>query len=210
METCTSKEIVHKRLYNTLADEYKKRAMDTLVNKDLLKKAEWLKSITHWEKALEIWVGGGNMNKLLNQVGFQTTGIDIAEKMIKNAKEMNQGGKFIIWDYGQIQTGEKYDLIASLAFIHLFTPEEAKKLLQKMYDDLDNHGVLHLTTTKENAYSYDKYNKQDYGENLGRYRAKHTEESFLALIKSTPFKIEWLEIEKGTYGKQWMSLRARK
>lgn len=210
METRTKKETVHRHLYNALADEYKKRAVNTLTESDLIAKAQWLKAMSPWENVLEIGVGWGNMNKLLSDVGFKTTGIDIAEKMIENARALNPKGKFIVGDYAQMQTGEKYDAIAGLAFIHLFAPEEARNLLLKMYNDLADGGVLHLTTTKEDQYSYAAYNKQDYGENCHRFRAKHTPESFLNLLKSTPFKVEWLDIQDGAYGKQRMWLRARK
>ena len=75
-----------------------------------------------------------------------------------------------------------YDVIAALAFIHLFDKKEAKKILVKMYHDLAKNGIINLTTTKEDHYEYGKIVKADYGNTYVRYRAKHTPQSFVSLL----------------------------
>ena len=210
METLLQRQTHHQYLYNALADEYKKRAMNTLVHDQLIEKAQTLKSVVSGNQALEIGVGGWQMNKCLHDVGFETSGIDIADQMIENAKCLNPSGHFFVGDYLKTSMNKQYDLVAALAFIHLFEQDEAHEILLKIYHDLAQNGVLHLTTTKEDHYEYAKIAKGDYGDSYLRYRARHTPESFIWLLDGTGFVFEHIATEDGVDGKQWMSMIARK
>lgn len=200
----------HESLYDKLAIEYKQRAFDLFQKGPLASKAEWLKESVDGDNVLEIWVGGGVMSRHLAEVWFQTTGVDISKNMIQNAKEMNPGWNFIHTDYSEFQPERRFDAIVWLAFIHLFDPEEAKRLIQKMYNDLSVGWIINLTTTLGSEYSYGLTNKEDYWNELSRYRAQHTPESMEALLKWTSFVFKEIKLIPWEYDKTRMSMVARK
>ena len=75
-----TKDKCHEQVYDTLADEYKARALDLLKIWNLLPIAKRLKVLSPWDKALELWVWWWVMNRHLTDVWFKTTWIYLVEK----------------------------------------------------------------------------------------------------------------------------------
>ena len=150
------------------------------------------------------------MVQQLERKWFEVHGIDISKKMLENAAEIHPNWVFIEWPYEEYIAPISYDCIVWLAFIHLFDHSTVRKLLRKMYNDLADDWIVHLTTTLEDSYEYCIRTKKDYWTELARWRMHYTPESFVDILKESWLRLEAFTIEHSAYDKQWMSLTARK
>lgn len=203
------KNLVNENIYNALAGEYKLRDKGELCITQMQHKANILKWLCKNTKALEIWVGGGMFNRILSDYGFNTTGIDIAENMLRNLKSINPVAKIIHADFISYSFKNKFDLIVWLAFIHLFEDHEAHLILTKMKRICNKQLIVHLTTTKEGKKESWLFEKRDYDVNPVRFRTKHTPESFINLGIQSWMKLVSYEEEEWAHWKTWMSISLR-
>ena len=202
-----SKNQANELVYNELASEYKKRAETELYITQMQQKVDLLKTFTKdWRDALEIWVGWGMFNKIMSDNGFSTTGIDIAQTMLSNMKQMNPTAEAIHADFLSYSFQKKYDLVIALAFIHLFDEQEAKLYLTKMKRVTKDGWIVHLTTTKESEESAGMVVKSDYENQKARFRVLHTPESFINLWLTSWMRLIDFEQEKSEHGKTRMAM----
>ena len=85
-------------------------------------------------------------DKYLADKGFKITGIDIARKHLEQAKKNVSDAKFIKGDFSKTDFGGKrfHAIIALYSIFHI-PREEQQDLFQKMYELLENNGVILMT-----------------------------------------------------------------
>src|SRR5918993_3624825 len=95
---------------------------------------------------LDVGCGNGIISRSLGRKGFKVLGIDVSEKAIEKAKELNDlsNVNFQVMSAEQLAvSSEKYHaVVCSEVLEHLHEPQ---KLLQVLYQSLKNEGVLIVT-----------------------------------------------------------------
>ena len=95
---------------------------------------------------LDVGCGNGIISRSLGRKGFKVLGIDVSEKAIEKAKELNDltNVNFQVMSAEQLAvSSEKYHaVVCSEVLEHL---QEPQKLLQVLYQSLKNEGVLIVT-----------------------------------------------------------------
>ncbi len=128
---------INKKCYDKLANEYENRKKKYLVSDGQLVKPfiDYLKKHFDKIKVLELGPGSGLCLSFFEKEGFDTTAIDISEKMIKVSKKTASKTKYILENFLEYNFDEhKYDGILAKAFIHLFPKKDAAIALKKIFD----------------------------------------------------------------------------
>lgn len=129
--------------------------------------ANFSNRITGWEKniervskhlpsskglLLEIGCGTGDVSRLFNAIGYSVEGVDISETAINWAKAksatLNDNIKFAAYDICNIELWEnkKYQVIVDGNCLHCILGEDRKKLLNNIYNCLDDDGSLIISS----------------------------------------------------------------
>lgn len=202
---------VNKEAYNQLANQYTERTK-RYVESDKLVLQPFIKEIKHLDpnpKILELGPGSGLALQMFTREGFNTTAIDIAEEIIKNACIASPDtifihDEFLTHDFG-IQT---FDGVFAKAFIHLFATPDATEVIKKIHALLKENGVAFISTTVHDKSEEGYREKTDYKNSPKRYRKKWTEEELLET-----FSKSWTILHKNYHqvdDKSWLALVLRK
>jgi len=105
------------------------------------------------KKALDYGCGAGRSTRFLKNLGFDTVGVDISEKMINEAKKKDSSGRysFIESDNLKIFEDNTFDFILSaMTFDSFFSKEDMIKISKEMKRVLKRRGVvINITSTPE-------------------------------------------------------------
>lgn len=201
---------INKNCYDELAEEYKNRLEEYKISdrKIAFPFIEYLKKEFNKIKVLELGPGSGLNLLFLEDEGFQTTGIDISNKIISFAKEVSPKTNFIQGDFLEYNFGEsKFDGIFAKAFIHLFPKKDAVFVLNKIWNLLKLNGAAFIATTVHDKSEEGYFEKLDYSKKLKRFRKKWTEQELINEIDNIGFKIfnKSYNIEHNK-NKKWVNL----
>ena len=99
------------------------------------------------KNVLDIGCGTGNYLKLLQSLGFKTTGIDSSQTAIQMTKKLlADDSKIEYADMFKYQIAKnKYDLIISIASLHHGLKTNIQKLVNQIYDSLLEGGNTFIT-----------------------------------------------------------------
>lgn len=183
--------------YEPSDEEWKVLFKDKLLNTDIC------------NKILEIGPGTGRILKIFeDNFNCRTIAVDLAWEMIKYARIKSPNTFFIEDNIFNVRFyNDTYDAIVMGALIHCFPKEDAKKLLELIYGWLkvDGRVLIYTTIHKESEEGY--YEKEDYDDNIIRYRKRFTLDELLKLIQETKFRVvykeEKLEVDRD---KNWVIL----
>lgn len=101
---------------------------------------------------LDVGCGNGyNAEYLSNKYGFNITGIDIAEEMLKYAIEKLPNGNFIVGDFINYSFDKKFDAVLMNDFIIHILHDDLSNALDKAGCLLKNNGLLFITTNLNKA-----------------------------------------------------------
>ena len=125
-------------------------------------------------KALDVGCGsGGRIFRVLEESGFQITGIDASPKMIALAKANHPAAQLQVADIREWQSTERFDLVIAWDSIFHLAQNEHDQVLQKLANLLAEGGVLIYTLgdavgEHESDWHDDKfpYSSIGIGENL--------------------------------------------
>jgi len=125
----------------------------------------------HGKKTLDFGCGTGRSTRFLKALGFETIGIDIAEKMISKAKDLDPQGDYRLIDPVDLDqfTRHEFDLIlAAFTFDNIPTVEEKLANLQAMKAALKDCGRIILLVSSPDIYTYEwlSFSTCDFPENL--------------------------------------------
>lgn len=83
--------------------------------------------------------------------GFNLLGVDFCKKHIDEAKNRNVSGSYLVGDIETYKIDKKYDLIMMLFSLLHLPREQHGKILQNIYNHLNDKGVFILTLRDEDA-----------------------------------------------------------
>jgi len=207
----------NKETFNALAEEYLKRSrkkgkyeepLDNLVGIPLGFARERFQSV----HTLELGPGSGEICAYLAKKGCDTTALDLAEKILEVVGKLSPSTKLInadILEFGLPKEG--YEMVYCGAFIHLFKKEDAKIVMQNIWESLKQKGILLIYTTIHEESAEGFFAKQDYSSNLVRFRHRYTEPEFKELIESSGFIIlERMFTDEKDRNKKWVTFVCEK
>lgn len=93
---------------------------------------------------LDIGTGFGNQAKLLSELGFKVTAMDISEAAIKYAKEKYSGVNYQVADVTQSQLGTEFDLIIDRGCFHVLETSQRVRYIDFVSAHLKESGLVIL------------------------------------------------------------------
>jgi SAM-dependent methyltransferase len=121
-------------------------------------------------RAVDFGCGTGRSTRFLRQLGFEVTGVDIAEEMIRKAREIDSKGDYRLVpgdDLTSLQTGG-YDLVLSAFTFDNIASEETKiALFESIRQLLAAEGkIIHLVSSPEiYTHEWASFSTRDFPEN---------------------------------------------
>lgn len=173
---------------------------------------------------LELGCGpGGILRELKESYNCIVYAIDISPKMLEYAHLNNPDAVLINGDILEIDSISvndcptenntmRFDIIIMMAFIHVFTVNDAKKILRKVQTWLNPNGLIYLDTTIEDTFVDGELTiKKQIGEKTIWYlRTKWTKETLFALLEEMDFIIvKYMIREARETGKKWLRIVIR-
>jgi SAM-dependent methyltransferase len=155
---------------------------------------------------LDIGVGSGLDLSIFHELGYQTFGNDMSEKMIEEARKNSPESVFYCSDFTEYRFGRKFSGLYAQAFIHLFPKNLVHSLFEKMFTMLEPEGLIHFSTTIHDKPSEEFREKIDYETKVRRFRKWWTLEELNGFLKEIP-NIEVLHqyIVSDPLEKQWVN-----
>ena len=156
-------------------------------------------------KVFEIGSGDGTNAKFIENLGFEVTASDMADDFIKATQ--SQGLTTIKFDAIEDNFPEKYSAIFCWrVFVH-FTKEDAKKIIKKVFDTLENNGIFIFNAINRETKNIDNEWVDFEGEyHMGakRYYNYFNKKDLDDIIQQTNFHIEDFRKEGGEDNNKWL------
>jgi SAM-dependent methyltransferase len=121
-------------------------------------------------KALDFGCGTGRSTRFLQKLGFDTVGVDIAEDMIRKAREIDSEGDYLLvedCDLSQFEDST-YDLVLSVfTFDNIPTMEKKVKNFREIGNLLKSEGrIVNLVSSPEiYTHEWASFSTKDFPEN---------------------------------------------
>lgn len=200
---------INKASYDIVAKEYKtKYKNNDGANKfyDILQEFVLNKKNDDFSKMLEIGPGVGTLLKIFEEKGFRTTAVELSENMASLACENSSNSVIVNNNILEINFMPKqFDFILAMAVIHNFPEEDLIKLLDKIKVWLKDDGFFILDTTNNQVTETGFFEKEDYNNNVVRYRRKWKKEDLESFMEKQGFYIQDSVVYKdSTSNKEWL------
>ncbi|MFZ5392087.1 MAG: class I SAM-dependent methyltransferase [Patescibacteria group bacterium] len=179
--------IIHKQTYDSLASEYNQRWKSYLIHQRevMLPFIEQMKRDFNGKiRVLDVGCGVGLNLFILDDNGFNVTGLDLSSEMAKYAKQNVLGANVLTGDFLEYDFYEKYNGVVMDLFIHLFPLDIVTKILLKLKQIIVSGGYAFISTTLHQKGEEGWYEKKDYCGCQKRYRRFYTREDFLKLFEA--------------------------
>lgn len=200
---------VNRAAYNTLAPEYNEKWLSYIRNQEKILKPFVTALGTEFSnrkaKVLDVGCGVGLNSYLLAKHGLHTTGLDFSENMLFFARQNSPKTKFILAEFLEWQTHEKFHGILAGAFLPLFLDRDRKAVIKKFARLLEDRGFGLVYFSLLDAAGL--IPKNDYRKKVRRFRPYVTPEIMCREI-STYFRI--VDISLGYGNKKWVILLFQK
>ncbi|MBM9448527.1 hypothetical protein BUY18_11160 [Staphylococcus cohnii] len=150
---------------------------------------------------LDLGCGPGLYSNIMAQLGYTVTGVDISEQSIKYAKECASDKdianvNYICNDFFEFEESKKYNLILlNYQIFGTFSEKERNALLSKIYNHLEENGILIFDILTLNAY--EKFEEQQLW-SFSKSNNIISKEKFLAFIASKKYNNN-ITLQKTTY-----------
>lgn len=124
----------------------------------------------HGRRALDFGCGAGRSSRFLRRLGFDVTGIDIAEPMLARARARDPHGDYRLvpdGDLGALEAG-KYDVVLSaFTFDNIPTMEKKVALFRGLSRALATGGVIVSLVSSPDIYLHEwaSFSTRDFPEN---------------------------------------------
>ena len=169
-------------------------------------------------KILDAGCGSGRDTKFFTNSGFDATGLDAAEGMIKTATRNNPNSKFVVGDFRQLQFPDNtfQGVWSHASLINLETVQEVQLALKEFYRVLAPEGILHALV-KLQVGEHKVILSEDKESNGKRIVHYFQEDEFKALLQQagfTPIIVEtYTEDERNPRGRpnvSWIHTLSKK
>jgi SAM-dependent methyltransferase len=134
-----------------------------------------LKEHVRGPKSVDFGCGAGRSTRFLRQLGFEVTGVDIAEDMIRKARELDPSGDYRLIrsddvpgdDLSALPAGT-YDLaLAAFTFDNIAGRDKKVRILRDLGHLLNREGTLVLIVSRPEIYIHEwaSFSTKDFPEN---------------------------------------------
>lgn len=200
---------INKASYDIVADEYKtKYKNNDGANKfyEILQEFVLTKKNNDISKMLEIGPGVGTLLKIFEEKEFRTTAVELSKNMASLACENSNNSVIINGNILEINFMPKqFDFILAMAVIHNFPEKDLINLLEKIKVWLKDDGYFILDTTNNPITETGFFEKEDYNNNVVRYRRKWKKEDLESFMEKQGFYIQDSVVYKdSTSNKEWL------
>ncbi len=200
---------INRTSYDIVAEEYKEKYKNNSgANKfyEILQEFVLSKKNKDNPKMLEIGPGTGTLLKLFEEKNFRTTAVELSKNMASLACEASNNSVIINGNILDINFMPKqFDFILAMAVIHNFPENDLIKLLDKIKLWLKDDGCFILDTTNNPITETGFFEKEDYNNNVIRYRRKWKKEDLEMFMQQQGFIIHDSTIYKdATSNKEWL------
>jgi len=162
-------------------------------------------SLPKGSKVFEIGSGDGINAKFIESLGFNITASDIADDFINSLQ--SQGIKAVKFNALEDDFKEKYFAIFCWrVFVH-FTKEDALKIIEKVYDSLEDNGIFIFNAMNREIKTVDSEWVDFEGKyNMGveRFYNYFNKKDLDNMIEKTKFHIENFHTEGGKNNDKWL------
>ncbi len=200
---------INKASYDIVAEEYKtkytnnigaERFYEILQNFILKKKKNGI------TKMLEIGPGVGTLLNIFEAKNFRTTAVELSTNMAQFAVKNSVNSVIINDNILNVKfIPKQFDFILAVAIIHNFPEKDLIKLLNKIKIWLKDDGYFILDTTNNKITETGFFEKEDYNNNVVRYRRKWKKDDLEKFMIEQEFIIEDHTIYKDlTTNKEWL------
>lgn len=156
-------------------------------------------------KVFEIGSGDGSNSKYIEKLGYDVTASDIAEAFINEIKSKKL--KTVKFNVLEDEFTEKYYAVFCWrVFVH-FTKEDAIKVLQKVYNILEDGGLFIFNAMNREIKDVDDEwidFPNEYHMGVERYYKYFTEEELDDIINKTGYEISNFHKEGGQNNNKWI------
>ena len=200
---------INRASYDIVAKEYKtKYKNNDGANKfyEILQEFVLNKNNNGISKMLEIGPGVGTLLRIFEEKDFRTTAVELSENMASLACENSSNSVIINGNILDINFMPKqFDFILAMAVIHNFPEDDLIKLLNKIKFWLKDNGYSILDTTNNPITEAGFFEKEDYNNNVVRYRRKWKKEDLELFMQNQGFFIQDSVVYKDTTSnKEWL------
>ena len=200
---------INRASYDIVAKEYKtKYKNNDGANKfyEILQEFVLNKKNNGISKMLEIGPGVGTLLRIFEEKDFRTTAVELSENMASLACENASNSVIINGNILDINFMPKqFDFILAMAVIHNFPEDDLIKLLNKIKFWLKDNGYFILDTTNNPITEAGFFEKEDYNNNVVRYRRKWKKEDLELFMQNQGFFIQDSVVYKDTTSnKEWL------
>lgn len=126
-------------------------------------------------KSLDFGCGTGRSTRFLRQLGFEVTGIDIADDMIRKARELDPSGDYRLISGDEVHGDHlvafpsgMYDLVlAAFTFDNIAGRDNKLRILRDLGRLLNREGKLVLIVSRPEIYTHEwaSFSTKDFPEN---------------------------------------------
>lgn len=162
-------------------------------------------SLPQNSKIFEIGSGDGTNAKYIQSLGFNVTASDTADSFIEATRKKEV--QTIKFDALEDNFPEKYSgVFCWRVFVH-FTKEDALKIIQKVYENLEDNGIFIFNAINRETKSIDNEwldFEGEYHMGVERYYSYFRKEELDDIISKTNFKVETFKKEGGENSNKWL------
>lgn len=170
-----------------------------------------IKTIPNGAKVFEIGSGDGTNAKYIESLGYEVTASDVSDAFINATK--SKGLNTVKFNVLEDKFQEKYfAVLCWRVFVH-FTIEDAKEVLKRVYETLEDGGVFIFNAMNREIREVDEEwvdFSNEYHMGVDRYYKYYNEEELNNIIFKTGYKISDFHKEGGDNNNKWLVYVLRK
>lgn len=181
-----------------LAEEYQKRILQkSSYEIDFSKLVEYVLEVyyrvysTMPRNVLELGPGAGEVVKEFSIRGIDTSALEISHKMALLTQENSPNTHIFEGDIINVEdiTDGKFDIIFAGAFLHLFSMDQEKIVLEKIAKWLSAKSAFFMYTTLHEKSSEGFEIKSDYKTQIKRFRRRWKKTDLLSFLNEQGFEV---------------------
>jgi ubiquinone/menaquinone biosynthesis C-methylase UbiE len=150
---------------------------------------DFYRSTINGKKVIDLGCGAGRDTAVFVENGFDYTGIDASDGMLKVARERAPKGKFQKMDFTKtIFRDREFDgFWAAASFLHI-PKKNVAGVLQEAKRIIKNGGVGFISVKEKNGMDEGMIGENKYG-GIGRYFSFYTQDEFKNLLEQNGFSV---------------------
>ncbi|MBR9682063.1 MAG: class I SAM-dependent methyltransferase [Candidatus Aenigmarchaeota archaeon] len=187
------------KMYDERVEEFQKQFGTNVMKPDMDK----FVALLNGNRVLDVGCGSGNQTKYLVENNLDTTGIDLSDKMLEEARKRVPEAKFLKMNLLDMEFDDNsFDGIWMCACLLFVKPVDIGRTFEQFRRVLKQDGILFIAT-KEGQGQYTKNNVVHYS---------YTKEEVENYLKDNDFEIIESKIEKDYWGREtkWVEIIAKK